>query len=93
MKVANTPPIDNEELVSGPTLLRMSQVWDYALEKPVVFTVMFYGYVSIIGLIYNAAYFDSPWRIANTCHPFNDNPVHTSCGFYEDCSISRRSEQ
>jgi hypothetical protein len=58
MKVANTPPIDNEELVSGPTLLRMRQVWDYALEKPVVFTVMFYGYVSIIGLIYNAAYFD-----------------------------------
>ncbi|MEO6825112.1 MAG: hypothetical protein ABI167_10405 [Nitrosospira sp.] len=52
MKVA-TPPPDNEELVSRPTLLRLRQVWVYALEKPVVFTVM----VSIIGLIYNVAYF------------------------------------
>lgn len=57
MKVAPPPP-DNEDLVSRPTLLKLRQVWVYALEKPVVFTVMFYGYVSIIGLIYNTVYFD-----------------------------------
>lgn len=57
MKVT-TPPPDKEELVSRPTLLRLRQVWAYALEKPVVFTVTFYGSVSIIGLIYNSRYFD-----------------------------------
>lgn len=55
MKVA-TSPSEKEELASRPTILR--QIWVYALEKPIVFTGMFYGYVSFIGLTYNTVYFN-----------------------------------
>ena len=47
-----------DEDQTGRRIFRtMRRLWAYALENPVVFTVLFYGYVSIIGLIYNTVYF------------------------------------